>query len=276
MKQGNITNKVKFDTIDACKQIKFTKNEKDKRKIMQTVATENLGLVTHTIQKYFKQMATHLRKKGRYDELVSEGTLGLMRAIEMFDPERNIQFSTYAVPWIRQSVRKYLNGRALNIPAGDAAANLVWRYRKVHGNKPVHEMKLEEILENEFIKKNLSEKTIKQYLDQLSFRVRELDGVFYKKILLMDENKTSISNEELDVKNSISKVWGNMNLSQREKLMKFCEVADKDADGINEFEQIATVLCKANGIHKKPKDLINKSFCDALVETIQKIEHNIV
>jgi RNA polymerase nonessential primary-like sigma factor len=51
-------------------------------------------------------------------DLVEEGNLGLMHAIDKFEPERGFRFSTYATWWIRQSVDRALmyQGRAVRLP----------------------------------------------------------------------------------------------------------------------------------------------------------------
>ena len=67
------------------------KNEKDK------LVTDNMGYVVTLARQYKSDILST-------DDLVSEGSIGLMKAAEKFDPSRGKPFVTFAAPYIRRSI----------------------------------------------------------------------------------------------------------------------------------------------------------------------------
>jgi RNA polymerase primary sigma factor len=75
------------------------------------VILANLRLVVHIARDY--------RNRGlSLADLIAEGNLGLIQAVDRFEPERGLRFSTYGAIWIRQSILRAIaeQGRAVRIP----------------------------------------------------------------------------------------------------------------------------------------------------------------
>jgi RNA polymerase primary sigma factor len=83
----------------------------DKR-ARQRLIEKNLKLVVSVAKKY--------RGYGLpFEDLIQEGNIELMKAVEKYDPERGFRFSTYATWWIRQAIQRAVadKSRAIRVPA---------------------------------------------------------------------------------------------------------------------------------------------------------------
>jgi RNA polymerase primary sigma factor len=96
--------------------------ENDPRAREQLVRS-NLRLVVNIAKKYSSRGMS-------LGDLIEEGNLGLIKAVDYFDPDHGTRFSTYAAWWIKQSIKRALlaNVRPVHIPTYMVALMNQWRH----------------------------------------------------------------------------------------------------------------------------------------------------
>lgn len=140
------------------------------REAQEKLVTSNLKLVVKMAKKYSNLGIPLL-------DIIQEGNMGLIRAAERFDPDKNLRFTTYAAFWIKQSILKHItsNRGLIRLPAYvydgvSKVSKFIQEYKTKFDNFPTNE----EICS----KLSIKPKELERYLDILENKMSVGDEMY--------------------------------------------------------------------------------------------------
>ncbi len=122
--------------------------------------------------KFVVKIASKYQNRGlTLSELISEGNLGLIRAIQKFDPDKNIKLISYAIWWIKQKIMQAVAERSSLIKVPLGKINTAYKLKSTESaiySKTGHHASVSELSDNTDINKKTIKKLKHQIIDTFS------------------------------------------------------------------------------------------------------------
>lgn len=220
--------------------VEIKKGNKDAR---QLFIESNLRLVVSIAKKYTLSNLELL-------DLIQEGNIGLIKAVDRFDLSQNLRFSTYAVYWIKQAIVRALKNKSRSIRIPVYLQEIYPKFQKVYlnlydqlGRRPTYQ----EIAENMQISLLQAESLVKlisgeHNIISLDDHINNEEENFDYKSLLIDPN-TDIENdlETKEFKTDITNMLEQCGLSKKEIVVILFRYGFYDGEEKG-FEEISNIL----------------------------------
>ena len=182
------------------------------KKAQKRLVEANLRLVIPSAKRYFKPGLDFL-------DLIEEGNMGLMRAVEKFDLRKKIHFSTYATYWIDQAVRRAVEeqGRTIRIPphVWDALSRWIknWKYlqEKLGRNPTLAEMAKRLKLSLKQVDSLMRASKVSQGASSIETPIDAEGSIFIKDIITdkktaTPETSSEVQRQNLEINHALDKL----------------------------------------------------------------------
>ena len=136
----------KYGTIDDAKTREYLKMYKNGSAKEKKLAKEH---IIGALQRFVLSVANKFAHKDNLMDIISEGNIGLITAIEEYDIDSNVKFTTYAMYWIRKAIIRYITLDAPMVTPNNAIklATYIPKIRKEFWNTNFRQPTSEEIQE---------------------------------------------------------------------------------------------------------------------------------
>ena len=248
---------IKTLTYDDEKQLfhKYNKctDEISKIKIRNEIVKHNLRLVVSIAKNYIEYTKTGSM---RFEDLIQEGNIGLMHAIDKFDIEKGFKFSTYATYWIKQAVARSIADKNFSI------------------RHPIHKYELYGNIKREI--RESGNKLTESYKKSLSKKFNTTEEVIMTAVLGLEirslDERISCDEESAELIDFIEDPAQNVEKEAIEKM--FIEQFRSFLDNSNLEEREKQIIKGRFGINSneiKTLDTLSKSY-NITREGVRKIE----
>ncbi len=219
-----------------------------KKRIKDKIIESNLRLVfsiaTNVLRKY--SFLIQNNSTLQYEDLIEEGNLGLIKAVDKFEVEKNYKFSTYATWWINQSIIRAMCDklRTIRLPV-----HVIEKLNKIRKIKKQYEEEKKTISNSELAKMlNISLTTLEKYMNlattsyivSLELQIGEEEHGESAKLMDYISSNDNVEKEVMksELKEDVKEVLNDLDERQRDIILKRFGFED---GGIKTLEEVGQV-----------------------------------